>query len=445
MTGSRSDDSVLAVVYDKGAASPGEIGVGLSDLGRLAFLVPDTSHVARLRGVLEHLGQVVPLTGEARADNALLRRIAPTALLTYSELMLRTTASLAAAAGLPFHSVDTARILTDKVRQRRLLHEAGVDDVRTHPLSAPEQWPQAREAVGLPAVIKPAHGAASRNTHAVTDDAQARALLPEVFAAVDRKHAGSGPPLIVEEMLQGRPSLPYGDYASVESLCTPDGVTHLALSGKLPLLTPFRESGRFWPTHLPTEEQHTVLALVSRALKALGVTYGLTHTELKLTPTGPRIIEVNGRLGGHVNGLARTACGTDLVRLAALVALGEPVDPPVLRPDRVHFQHHGLAPTEPCVLEAVHGAEQLRQLPGIDGYRTFTRSGEQLPGGVLTHEMDVVWGTGTSHEAMTETLDRALAVLSYDFRFASGVRRISAAALRDSGLTGTSLIGEPVQ
>ncbi|MFE3526657.1 acetyl-CoA carboxylase biotin carboxylase subunit family protein [Streptomyces sp. NPDC059161] len=443
MTGGDRNDRTLAVVYDQGAASAGEIGVGLGDLGRLVFLVPDTVHVAKLRPVLEELGQVVPLSGDD-ADRELLRDIAPSALLTYSEPMLRKTADLAAAVGLPFHSVETARILTDKVRQRRLLREAGVDNVRTHPLSHPAQWPQARQAVGLPAVIKPVRGAASRNTHAVTDDAEAEALLPEIFAAVHREPGETGPPLIVEEMLQGRPSLPYGDYASVESLCSPDGVTHLALSGKLPLLMPFRESGRFWPTHLPADEQHAILDLVSRALKALDVRYGLTHTELKLTRNGPRIIEVNGRLGGHVNGLARTACGTDLVRLAALHALGETSEPPVLRPDLVHFQHHGLAPTEPCVLEAVHGAKELRQLPGIGGYRTFTRIGEQLPGGVLTHEMDVIWGTGASHDAMTQTLERALRTLSYDFRFASGVRRVSAATLRDSGLTGTSPTGDPV-
>ncbi|WP_055697406.1 ATP-grasp domain-containing protein [Streptomyces silaceus] len=445
MTATGAAERTLAVVYDKGAASPGEIGVGLRGLGHLVFLVPDTPHVAQLRGVLESLGDVVELTGDPTDDTALVRRIAPAALLTYSEPMLRTTASLAAAVGLPFHDVATARVLTDKVRQRGLLREAGVDDVRTRPLSSPEEWPRVREAVGLPAVIKPVRGAASRNTHAVTDDAEARALLPRIFAAVDGADSGGGPPLIVEEMLQGRPSLPYGDYASVESLCTPQGVTHLALSGKLPLLRPFRESGRFWPTHLPDGEQRAILDLVSGALKALGVTYGLTHTELKLTSSGPRIIEVNGRLGGHVNGLARTACGTDLVRLAALVALGEPVEPPVLRPARVHFQHHGLAPTEPCVLEAVHGAEELRNLPGVDGYRTFTRVGERLPGGVLTHEMDVVWGTAPTHDAMTATLDRALSVLSYDFRFSHGVRRTSAAELRDSGLPGTRPIGAPAR
>ena len=53
------------------------------------------------------------------------------------------------------------------------------------------------------------------------------------------------------------------------------------------------------------------------------MTYGLTHTELKLTASGPRIIEINGRLTGHMNLTTRSTLGIDLVRLGGLLALGE--------------------------------------------------------------------------------------------------------------------------
>ncbi|MFI9782958.1 acetyl-CoA carboxylase biotin carboxylase subunit family protein [Kitasatospora sp. NPDC051984] len=421
---------ILAVVYDDGAASPGDIAVGLADLARPVFLTADTPHVTRLRPVMESLGDCLPLTGSPEGDAALIRGLAPAAVVTYSERMLRTTADLARAAGLPFHTPETARILTDKVRQRELLREAGVDDVRTHPLRTPEDWPAALAAVGLPAIIKPVRGAASRNTHQVSDEAEALRLLPEIFAAMGGP-AGDEPLLIVEELLQGRPLRPFGDYVSVESMCGPHGIAHLALSGKFPLLPPFREAGRFWPSQLPAAEQEEILELTTRALKALGVELGLTHTELKLTADGPRIIEVNGRLGGHVNGLSRTACGVDLVRVAALLALGRPVEPVRLRPDKVHFQYHGLAPTEPCRLAAIEGTPQVRQLPGVDGYRNFVRVGDDLPGGVLTHEMDVIWGQCDDHTTMIELLDTALTTLTYTFDTGGTPHRTTAAALRD--------------
>ncbi|MFF4016053.1 acetyl-CoA carboxylase biotin carboxylase subunit family protein [Streptomyces sp. NPDC001843] len=419
---------VIAVVYDKGAVAAGDIAVGLSDLADIVFVVEPTEHVDRLRGVLDTLGAVLPLTGDRGADAAALRARAPSALVTFSEPMLRTAARLAADVGLPFHDVGTARLLTDKARQRRRLREAEVDEVRSHPLHSPGDWPAAVAAVGLPAIVKPVRGEGSRDTYAVHDAARAPDLLAELFTAV-RTSADEGAPFVAEELLPGRAGLPSGDYVSVESLCRPDGVTHLALTGKFPLVRPFREPGQYWPAQVSDAERGEILDLTTRALTALGVRTGLTHTEIKLTPAGPRIIEVNGRVGGHINELARRACGVDLVRLAGLQALGEPIEARELRPAGVHFQHHGLAPVTPCRLVAVHGRREVRRLEGISGYRLFARPGDQLPGGVMTHEMDILWGACDDHDAMTAVIAKALATLSYEFEDADGIREVPAALL----------------
>ena len=425
----------VVVAYDSSAVSPQEIALGLAGLGPLVFLVVDSDHVRRVRGVLDHLGPVVTLTGRPGADADTVRALRPAAILTFSEAMLRTTAGIAEAARLPFHDVATARVLTDKTRQRQRLRDAGVDDVRSHPLRSPDDWPAAVTHVGLPAVVKPVCGAVSRDTHLVTDTATGARLLREIFA--DRA-ASPEPYMVAEEYLAGRPGLPFGDYVSVESLCEDDGVRHLAITGKFRLLPPFREVGRFWPALLRDGEREAILDLTTRALTALRVTVGLTHTELKLTAAGPRIIEVNGRLGGHVNGLARTAAGADLVRVAGLRALGRPQSARIVMPDRVHFQHHGLAPTAACQLVGIHGAARVRQVPGVCGYRSFVRVGDDLPGGVPTYEMDVLWGDAPDHRAMAAVLDAALPVLSYDFALPGGVRRVTAVALLEWDPAGRS-------
>ncbi|WP_128434200.1 ATP-grasp domain-containing protein [Streptomyces cyaneus] len=419
---------VVAVVYDKGAVAAGDIAVGLRDLADIVFVVAPTDHVTRLGEVLGTLGAVLPLTGDPVADAAALRAHEPSALVTFSEPMLRTAARLAADLALPFHDEDTARLLTDKVRQRRRLREAGVDEVRSEPLRGPRDWPAAVAKVGLPAIVKPVRGEGSRNTHAVHDAGTAPALLAELFAAV-RASPGREALFVVEELLVGRPGLASGDYVSVESLCGPDGVVHLALTGKFPLVDPFREPGQYWPAQVLDAERREILDLTTRALMALGVRTGLTHTEIKLTPSGPRIIEVNGRVGGHINELSRRACGVDLVRLAGRQALGEDVEAGELLPERVHFQHHGLAPVTPCRFVTVHGRREVRQVDGISGYRTFVRPGDELPGGVMTHEMDILWGACDDHDAMTAVIAKALAVLTYEFEDANGIRRVPAASL----------------
>ncbi|MEU8891559.1 ATP-grasp domain-containing protein [Streptomyces sp. NPDC048442] len=415
---------LFAVLYDAGAVPAGEVGAGLADLGDIVFLVPPVSaHVEQMLPVMELLGEVRTLSGRPEEDAALVRAIAPDGILTFCEDMIRPAAALAAAANLPGQSVRTAELFTDKGQQRQVLREAGVDRTRTRVVHTLDDWEQALAEVGLPSIVKPVTGSRSKDAYALRtpDDVRAaHARLAEIAAA------GEWAPFVLEEFLEGRPSEPFGDYVSVESVCTPSGITHLVLTGKSPVMPPFRGTGRIWPSHLPQDEEREVFDLVTRALQAVGCDSGFAHSELKLTPDGPRLIELNGRLSGHVNMMARESCGLDLVRLGALVALGEePYLPTFDFGGKVHFQYNNLSPLAPCTLEAVHGAEAVREIPGVTAYRNFVRPGVELPGGTTTLTLDTVSGVCDGHEAVMRTIDAARAALTFEFRFADGVRRVN--------------------
>lgn len=410
----------LAVVYDMGAASPREIVRGLSPLGEIVFLVPRSAHTAQVWPILKQLAPVVALTGRLDLDLPRVRDTAPTAILTFSEGMLQTTATLAARLGLLFHDEDTTLVLTDKVHQRQRLRETGVDDLRTADLRAADQWDAAVAHVGLPAVVKPVQGGASRDTHLVTDPHTGRTIVRDLFARAPESH------IQVEEFLAGTPRGRFGDYVSVESIANGNEVTHIAVTGKFPLLAPFRESGRLWPNQLTAAEERAVADLAARTLRALGVRCGLTHTEIKLTPHGPRVIEVNGRLGGFVHELAQVAGAPNLITLAGRSALKHPVDYASPALDGVYFLHHNLAPTRHCTLVGVFGADRARSVPGIDGYRMLMPLGAPLDRGVMTQELDTLWGKAGDHDALWATFDAALEELSFDFRFPDGASRLSA-------------------
>ena len=394
------------------------------------FLVPGSEHVEDVRPVLQGVGRVVPLSGDISADGAELRALDAAAIVTFSEAMLRTTARLAAEASLPFHDVELARVLTNKVRQRQVLRDAGVDDLPTYPLRSPADWPAALRAVGLPAIIKPVTGSASTRTFAIDDAESGARVVERAFAGMRSQGDADEPVFIVERRLMGRPCGPFGDFVSVECACAPAGVVNLAITGKLPLIPPFRESGHMWPSPLSADETAEIFDLTGRALRALGVRHGVTHTEIKLTPEGPRIIEVNGRLGGWINGLSNAACGVDMVRICGRLALGEEVGPIDLPADKVHFQYHCVAPIRPCRVEAVHGHREVLAIPGVEGCRSMCRAGDELPGGVASREIFIVWGTTADHDQMTSAVARLLDVLSFTFRFDDGVRTWTAADLR---------------
>ncbi len=418
--------TTIAVAYDYGSVNAAELVMGLGHLGDLVFVGGDSEHTGPLMPLLTELGEVVRIDQGFDAAVDRLKALSVDAIVTYSDEMMPVAAQLAERLGLLFHSVQTTRLLTDKSLQRRRLRAAGVENLRTAVLTGPDDYPVAIAAVGLPAVLKPVSGQGSRDTYLVTDVEAGRTL---VAGLLDPKRPGGAAVFVLEEYLVGRPSAPFADYVSVETVCTAAGRAHLAVAGKLPMLPPFRETGQVWPSPLPKDEIQQIEELVSAALDALGVRSGMTHTEVKLTPEGPRLIEVNGRLGGRVNEMCRRAVGLDCVELTGQLALGrtEWTPPPPVR--RCHFQYIPPAPVAEFTLEAVHGSDRVRELPGVAAYRPSIEPGDHLPAIVMTRPLDTVIGSADSFEEIFATLDRVRALLSYTFTLADGTHTLTAGEL----------------
>jgi len=84
------------------------------------------------------------------------------------------------------------------------------------------------------------------------------------------------------------------------------------VTGRFPLAPPFRETGSFLPSDLGPADQDAVVALAGAASEAMQVLNGLLHTEIKMTPEGPRIVEINGRVGGGISGMIARLGGPSL-------------------------------------------------------------------------------------------------------------------------------------
>jgi hypothetical protein len=197
------------------------------------------------------------------------------------------------------------------------------------------------------------------------------------------------------------------------------------VTGKLRLVPPFRECGQFWPARLDAVLEESVLRLADQAIKALDVATGVLHTEIKLTPDGPRIIEVNGRVGGYIPELARRAASIDLVDVAAWIACGERVDIRPIDLDRVFFQFTTTAPTEFGTVSAICGGDALKDVAGVTGYQPFVRRGTEV-GGIRTHDLDLVVGDAPDHQALASVTEMIMDRISYRFQF--GEQQVSRSA-----------------
>ncbi|MDY7086107.1 MAG: ATP-grasp domain-containing protein [Actinomycetota bacterium] len=408
----------LAVVFDFGSASPMSILAAARDLAEIVFLCDrDLPHVRPLFDELRMLASVCDVTG-LTDDEVLAQPDAAdlAGIVTFSESQINRTAALAARLNLAFLDVRTAAAVTDKYTQRRMLAEAGVQNTECRLVRGLADLDTALDAVGLPAVLKPRRGAASTYTCTVHSRPEA---AEQLRTFTDPVTGGISGEFVIEQLLRGDPSIAgagWADYVSVESVTSHGEVRHVEVTGKFPLAMPLRETGYVVPSTLSGNRREEVLTLTGAALTALGVRHGVTHTEVKLTPDGPRIIEVNGRLGGYVADLVRRARGFDLVRAALTVALGRPCAPPSTAYRRHAFQYFLTPPMDAVALRRLEGLEELGQAAGIRLVEIFAEPGAALDWrrGTLAY-LGIVHGSALAHREVQRLVDLIRSTLDIEY------------------------------
>ena len=379
----------LAVVYDVTSSSPLELVELLRERCDIVWILeasdPSLGSWARL---LPRFGTVVDVAGRDPGAVACdLRAIGVDGVVAFTDSQLLTAACLGEDLGLEGNSPDVVMALTDKTVQRSVLEGAGIPGPRHVAMPADtsvEEVSNLLDGLRFPVVLKPQCGTGSRDTARVSDLDGVLAYLHEI-----EDDGGNRVDLIAEEWLEdaGAPGAsPFASYVSVEAVASRGAIVPLAITGKFPLAPPCRETGNFLPHHLPPDEAEAVLELAVRAAQALNVTSGPLHIEIKITPDGPRIIEVNGRIGGGgIDTLFATRHGQSLTEIAAAIAMGRPVKLEPVGPGgrdgrnrTFDYAFFVQPPVQARVLTALDNLESLNELDGVEESRVNRTIGDTL-------------------------------------------------------------------
>ncbi|MFB6991364.1 acetyl-CoA carboxylase biotin carboxylase subunit family protein [Streptomyces sp. NPDC056178] len=248
------------------------------------------------------------------AGEALARRHSIAGVMTWNELMLVDTARLARRLGLPADTPDVLEGCRDKATSRARFAQHRVPSAKSMKAATLLSAALAAESIGYPVVVKPSGEAGSIGVIRVNGAEE----LPAGFEFASQGSgfwSGKRTGVLVEEYLDG-PEI------SVECVTFQGETTPVAITRKSLGFAPyFEESGHCVDARDPLLPVAGPVAVA--ALRALGVTTGIQHVEMRLTSTGPRIVEVNGRIGGDLIGkLVLLAAGIDLPRAAADIATG---------------------------------------------------------------------------------------------------------------------------
>ncbi|WP_043224612.1 ATP-grasp domain-containing protein [Streptomyces sp. NRRL F-5193] len=264
------------------------------------------------------------------AAEAITTRRPVAGVLTWNESHLTAVAQLAERLGLAVTTPESVRTCRDKAASRAAFARHGVPSARSVAAASLDEALAVAEAIGFPVVVKPAAVGGSIGVI----KAETREDLAEAYAFATRgvqQHGGDNCSVLVEEYLSG-PEVSV-ECVTYQGVTTPVAVTRKEL-GDEPL---FEETGHTLTAGDPLLE--TVAPIAKAAVRATGVTGGIQHVEIRLTPTGPRVIEVNGRIGGDWIGWAvEQALGLPLARIAADIAVGAAPDLTPTRQEAVAIQ-----------------------------------------------------------------------------------------------------------
>lgn len=323
----------------------------------------DYRHPERAADRIAELARARPIRGIVPASD-------PTAVI----------AALAAERlGLPHNPPAAARRAANKHAMREALRDAGVPvpAFRLHRLA--EDPERAAEAAGYPCVLKPLAFSASRGVVRADDPAgfvsawrRIARLLHETRAERRAREEDAAGALLVEAFVPGAE-------VAVEGLLRGGALEVLAVFDKPdPLDGPFFEETIYvTPSRHPPPLLAEVERIGAAGARALGLAEGPVHAELRLSPSGPVVLEIAARsIGGLCSRTLRFGAGLSLEEVLVAHAMGLPLD--ALRREARASGVMMLPIPRRGILHGVAGVEEARRVPGVEDVVVTAPEGREV-------------------------------------------------------------------
>ncbi|HEY3219157.1 MAG TPA: ATP-grasp domain-containing protein [Gemmatimonadales bacterium] len=267
------------------------------------------------------------------------------------------------------NSVPAALGARDKHLQRELLAKAGVPIPRFMLRSLDEDPAAIARTIAYPCVVKPLRLSASRGVMRADNAAGFVKAHARLNAIVCEPGAGC----LIEEFIPGYE-------VALEGLVINRRLHVLAIFDKPdPLDGPcFEETIYVTPSQVPAGLQKAIADCADRAVRALGITEGPIHAELRYNERGPWLIELAARpIGGRCSAVLRFGeTGVTLEEIILRHALGMPI--PSLQRERQAAGVMMIPIPGAGTLQEVRGLAEAKRVPLVEDVQITAHPGERL-------------------------------------------------------------------
>jgi len=302
------------------------------------------------------------------------RRHGVEGVLTFAaDRAVPVVASVAERLGLPGIGSRSAHLATNKIAMRRELAEHGVPQPQFAALRTLAEAHTAARTIEFPAVLKPADSAGQRGIFRVHSDDELAAQLALTLAASPSHEA------IVEQFHEGRE-------VNTLLVAREDDIRLVTASDRV------RPDGVGFGVALahvyPSAFFGDVLAEIERvavaAVRAIGLRNGIAYPQLLVSDDAVRVVEIAARIpAGQMDEVPRFGVGIDLLEIALLQSLGEPVPdelvtPRFQQPLAIRFLTASPGPLPTGVVQSVGPLDKARAFPGVERVDTWLEAGETI-------------------------------------------------------------------
>jgi D-alanine-D-alanine ligase len=270
---------------------------------------------------------------------------------------------------------------------------------------------KASARIGFPLVLKPAWGVKSQFVVKLDSLDEAKKafdyIKTNMTPAFDPIYK-YGTDILAEEYMDGAE-------IDLDLLVQNGDIKFHAFNDNFPTKEPFFvETGDAMPSRHEDKDLSDTLKMAKEVVKALGLTTGALHLEAKITPSGPKLVELNARMGGdYLYDWIKTVWEVDLIEEASKIAVGGVCAPRRLKEPRCHLVGKYLIPEYSGVVTGV-------KLPQgrVDPAKVHEIAIQKEPGDAALvppegfETMGWIVGRGDTYAEAEENLDEALRQVS---------------------------------
>lgn len=311
------------------------------------------------------------------------------------EAVTTLVAFLAKRFGVRGNTLETAFNCRSKYHMRELMQKNGLPSVRFKRARSLEELYEAINDIGMPCVAKPIAGNSSlgaflvkefdkefiSNTYRTTREYIDNWSLPDgdlipisedyqksigVSEAIDSIYD-----YVVEEYIQGQS-------ISIDSLVQDGKASVTCIAEQTRMQPPFFLQVA---EHIPYVENGVTYSqlvdLNQRVISAFGITDSATHLELKLTKSGPKLIEIAARMGGdNIQDSVLQTTGILLMEEVLRIALGQKRT--YATQPQCHTATHYFFPYKDGILERVHLDPEVQKRSQVTELYVYSDPGERV-------------------------------------------------------------------